>query len=96
MLQIKSKGVFYLEKSKFEDVFFSIGDIDVFLLCIDLLSKSNIPHRERGPVLELLCQIIEVLKLLASQSYQDETLNFLLNNGAYVLAQLIQEVLFSL
>jgi len=90
-LQIKSKGVFYLEKSKFEDVFFSIGDIDVFLLCIDLLSKFSIP--QKAPIMELLCQIIEVLKLLASQSYQDETLNFLLNNGAYVLAQLTQEVM---
>ena len=92
-LQIKSKGVFYLEKSKFEDVFFSVGDIDVFLLCIDLLShfKINLPS-QKAAVVHLICQIIEVIKLLTSHAYKEDVLRFFLNNGAYVLAQLLNHV----
>jgi len=36
-LEIRSQGVFYLEKSKFVDLLFSIGDVDIFIMCIALL-----------------------------------------------------------
>jgi hypothetical protein len=36
-LEIRSHGVFYLEKSKFVDLLFSIGDVDIFIMCIALL-----------------------------------------------------------
>jgi len=93
-LQIKSKGVFFLEKSKFEDVFFSVGDIDVFLLCIDLLSHFKIYQQaQKELVVNLICQIIEVIRILTEHSYKEDILRFFLNNGAYVLAQLLDNVL---
>ena len=77
---------------KFEDLLFSVGGVNVFLLCIDLLRDLHTDRKEYG--VEILCEIINILKLLIEGSYQEDTLRFLQNNGAYVLAYLIQEVSF--
>jgi len=37
-MEVKSKGVCFLEKSRFEDLLFSVGDIDVFMIPITLVT----------------------------------------------------------
>ena len=90
-LQIKSSGVFYMEKMKFEDLLFSVGGVNVFLLCIDLLRDLYSDRKESA--VSILCEIIDILKILTDGSYQEDTLRFLENNGAYVLAYLLREVI---
>lgn len=40
-MEVRSKGVCYLEKSRFEDLLFSVGDIDVFMIPITLLTQHT-------------------------------------------------------
>ena len=96
---IQVRGMSYFEKGRFEDVFFSIGNIDMLFYAIELLysfrSPSELKNCYQESREELLSSILEIIKFLCKSDNKKVVLLFLRNNGFQVLARLLQEVVLS-
>jgi len=90
-IEVKSKGVYLFEKSRFEDLLFSVGDIDIFLMAIHILSKNQ--RLKKTQSFDLLCDILNVLKHISRTSHLIDVVRFLGNNGFNMLSELIEEVI---
>jgi len=91
--QMSSKGVFYFETSKFEDTLFAVGGLDAFLFCIGLLASFE-GFKDPNHPGEILCEILKILEFLTQNSYKEDSLTYLQNNGIYEVIYLIQQVSF--
>ena len=89
---IFTQGISYMEKSRFEDILFSVGNVDIFFLCIESLTNfenldSELSHKIVGDI---------ILALNASTNCQNKNdpLDFLEKKGFDMLALVIKEVIY--
>ena len=94
MYEILVQGVNYLEKSRVEDVFFSIGNIDILLYTIELLTSfepddGNKNTSSDNPRHILLCAIIQLIKYMCRSESQHIVIIFLRNGGFEIIGRLL-------
>lgn len=92
---VLARGVSYLEKSRFEDVFFSIGNVDILLYTIELLSTFEVTESDEemnNKRHDLLCEILSLVKYLCQSDNNKVVLIFLRNNGFNVIGKLLRDV----
>ena len=84
-------GVNFLEKNKFLDVFFSIGNCDIFFYVFELLFTNRIIENEMSH--QIAAQTIELLTFMNLNLETNDMKNFLQNNGFRVLGFLLKQVI---
>ena len=89
---IFTQGIAYMEKSRFEDIFFSVGNVDIFFLCIELLTKfekldSELSHKISG-------DMILTINASINCHNKNDPLDFLEKKGFDILALVIKEVIY--
>ena len=93
--EITAKGVTYLEKSRFEDVLFSIGNVEIILYAFELLNQFDDDQKfENEERHKILCEIIRILEVLCKSSSREDVLIFLSQqNGFQFIARLLKNVI---
>lgn len=91
--EIRAKGVSYLEKGRFEDVLFSIGNIEIILYVLELLNQFDEIKFEKESRHRILCEIIRIVEVLCRSSSSEDVMIFLSqNNGFQFIARLLKNV----
>ena len=96
--EIRAKGVSYLEKNRFEDVLFSIGNIDIILYILEVVNQAegkkqlNWTSENRS---KIFCDVLHIIEILCEGSNNEDILIFLRQNGFYLISRLLQGVLSS-
>ena len=91
--EIRANGVSYFEKSRFEDVLFSIGNLEIILYAFDLLNNFDQTKFENTHRHKILCEIIEIIQVLCKSSNKEDVVIFLnQQNGFHYIARLLKLV----
>ena len=93
--EIRAKGVTYLEKGRFEDVLFSIGNAEIILYALELLNQFDEIKFEKEIRHKILSEIIKIIQVLCKSSNNEDVITFLSQqNGFHFIAKLLKNVKF--